>query len=563
MALPTPARVQERTGAQIFVEQLKIHGAEVVFCVPGESYLAILDALYDASESIKLITCRQEGGAAYAADAYGKLTGKPGICLVTRGPGASNAAAGLHTARQDSTPLLLCIGQVPRRQSNREAFQEIDYRAMFGSIAKWVEQIEDARRIPEVVSRAMQIATSGRPGPVVLVLPEDMQRDLVVTTDAATYQPASAAPTPQSIETLWQLLREAERPMMLLGREGWTAPEALTQIETFASDNALPAAVSFRAQDQFNNDHPNYVGALGVGGNPKLNQRMREADLILMIGTRPDALTVNRYELMEVPRPQQKLIHVYPDPNEIGRVYQPHLAICSTTAEFAAAVAAGPTIDGSHRLTWLHEARRDFEEYIVPTPTPGDVNLGEVLAFLRARLPHDTIISNGAGNYTAWCHRYLLFRRPGTQLAPINGTMGYGVPAAVGAQLLFPDRTVICIAGDGCFLMNGQEFATAVRYNLPIICVVVNNNMLGTIRMHQELHFPGRVSGTMLTNPNFAAYAEAFGGHGEVVEKTGDFPAAFERAIVAKKPAILELRVDPEALSVARTLSEVRAGREK
>ena len=559
MAGSAIAPLLKRTGAEVFVDQLKIHGTEAVFCVPGESYLAILDALYDAGDRIKLVTCRQEGGAAFAADAYGKLTGKPGICMVTRGPGASNAAAGLHTARQDSTPLLLCIGQVPREQFNREAFQEIDYRAMFGPLSKWVEQIEDARRIPEIVSRAMHIATSGRPGPVVLVLPEDMQRDVVAVADAAPYQSATAAPTAQGLQTLRQLLREAERPIMLLGREGWASPEALAQLETFASDNALPVAVSFRAQDQFNNDHPNYIGATGVGGNPLLNKRIEDADLILMVGARPDALTVNRYTVMDVPRPRQTLIHVHPDPNEIGRIYQPDLPICATRAEFAAEVVALPPVEGNNRALWLHEARGEFEEFVVPTSSPGDVNFGEILAFLREHLPHNAIITNGAGNYTGWCHRYFLFRQPGTQLAPINGTMGYGMPAAVAAKTVHPDRPVVCFAGDGCFLMNGQEFATAMKYDLPIVCIVVNNNMLGTIRMHQEMHFPERISGTTLTNPDFAAYAQAFGGYGEVVEKTADFPAAFERAVVAGKPAIVELKVDPEAISVAKTLSEVQA----
>lgn len=551
-------KIIERTGAQVLVDQLKLHGVGAAFTVPGESFLAVLDALYDAADTIKLITCRQEGGAAYAAEAYGKLTGKPGIAFVTRGPGATNASIGVHAARQDSTPMILFVGQVPRAQLEREAFQEIDYRQMFGSIAKWASQIEDARRIPEYVSRAFHIATSGRPGPVVLALPEDMQIDRVTVADAVPYQTPRAYPAPADMERIRDLLAQAQRPLMIAGYCGWTVA-GIANLRAFVAENNIPVAASFRCQDLIDNECPQYVGSTGVGGNPQLDARVRDADLLLLVGTRPDALTVARYGLMDVPRPRQKLVHVYPDGNELGKVYQADVPVLATLDEFAAAARQMQLLDSAAWSPWLRAARREYEAYIQPTEVPGAVNFGEVLTWLAQRLPTDAIITNGAGVYTAWCHRFGRFYEPFTQLAPIVGSMGYGVPAAVAAKVRHPERIVVSFAGDGCFLMNGQELATAMMYGLNFICVIVNNNMLGTIRLHQERHYPGRVSGTTLVNPDFADYARAFGAHGEVVVATSDFPAAFERALASGKPALIELRVDPEALSPTETLSGVRS----
>jgi len=534
-----------------------MHGADTVFCVPGESYLAVLDALYDASDSIRLITCRQEGGAAYAAEAYGKLTGRPGICFVTRGPGATNASIGVHAARQDSTPMILFVGQVPRDQLERAAFQEIDYRQMFGGIAKWASQIEDARRIPEMISRAFHVATSGRPGPVVLALPEDMQHDRVAAPDAVAYQRAKAWPAPTDLDKLHAMLAAAERPLAIVGQCGWTV-DGLAALQTFIEKAQLPTAAAFRCQDLIDNGSDCYIGATGVGANPQLNARVQEADLVLLIGARPDALTVSRYALLDVPQPRQRLGHVYPDPDELGRIYQADLPICATLSEFAHALQSLDPVDGAAWEKWRQAGRAEYLQYIQPTATPGAVNFGEVLAHLRERLPADAIQTNGAGNYTAWCHRFGSFSQPRTQLAPIVGSMGYGVPAAVAAKAVHPERVVVAFAGDGCFLMNGQELATAMKYGLNFICIVVNNNMLGTIRMHQERHYPERISGTTLVNPDFSAYAAAFGAHGEVVERTEDFPAAFERALASGKPALIELRVDPEALTPTQSLSEVR-----
>lgn len=547
----------ERTGAQILVDQLKIHGAKTVFCVPGESYLHVLDALYDASDSIRLISCRQEGGAAYAAEAYGKLTGQPGLCFVTRGPGATNASIGVHTAYQGATPMILFIGQVARGHTDREAFQEIDYRRMFGQMTKWVSQIDDARRIPEYVSRAFHLAVSGRPGPVALALPVDMLAERAVVPDAGPYRRARAAPAPDDMRELRAMLAEAERPLMMVGLGGWT-PEAAQDIRAFAGANNLPSVAAFRSQDLIDNRAGYYLGATGVGGNPALDERVKSADFLLIVGARADELTTRGYTMIAIPRPKQKMVHVYPDPDELGRVYQADLLINATMPEFAAAAKQLPPLDGTRWAAWVKAGRETYVNYVKPTAAPGQVNFAEILAYLNKNVPANTLITNGAGNYTAWVHRFYEFSEPGTQVAPISGAMGYGVPAAIGAKLVYPERMVLAFAGDGCFLMNGQELATAVQYGLNIIFIVVNNNMLGTIRMHQERNFPGRVSGTTLVNPDFAAYARAFGAYGEVVERTEDFPAAFERALAARRPALIELRVDPEALTPNATLSGTR-----
>jgi len=547
----------QRTGAKILVDQLAIHDVDTIFCVPGESYLAVLDALYDA-ERIRLVSCRQEGGAAFMTEAYGKLTGRPGVGFVTRGPGACNASIGVHTAFHDSTPMVLFIGQVARTFAGREAFQEIDYRRMFGPIAKWVAQIDDPRRLPELVGRAFQLAVSGRPGPVVLALPEDMLVDVVSVSDATHYQRIQAHPSVEQLEALRGLLGQAERPLMIVGGGDWSE-DATLDIRAFAEANRLPTIAAFRAQDIVDNHASYYVGALGVGANPALAQRVKDCDLLLTVGDRMSELDTEDYTMLDIPRPRQRLIHVHPDPAELGRVYQPALAILSGMREFAAAARALPHVDGARWAGWLAAARAEYDAYLKPSPMPGSLDLAEVLGYLSQRLPHDAIITNGAGNYTAWCHRFYQFSSYRSQVAPVNGTMGYGVPAAVAAKLVHPERVVVAFAGDGCFLMNGQELATAMHYGANIVVLVINNGMYGTIRMHQELHYPDRPIGTALTNPSFVAYAEAFGAYGELVERTEDFAPAFERALAVGRPALLELRIDPDAISPRTTLGAIRA----
>jgi acetolactate synthase-1/2/3 large subunit len=555
---PSNARPSNtRTGGQILVDQLKIHGADLAFCVPGESYLAVLDALYDARATIRLIVCRHEGGAANMAEAYGKLTGRPGICFVTRGPGATNASIGVHTAFQDSTPMILFIGQVGRGMVEREAFQEIDYRRMFGQMAKWVAAIDDPARIPEFVTRAFQTATSGRPGPVVLALPEDMLTEAAEATDAARFAPVQAHPGPGDMARLRVMLAEAKRPMLIVGGGGWSA-EVAEGMRAFVEANNLPIACAWRRQDSFDNHHPNYIGDVGLGINPPLAERVKASDLLIVVGPRLGEMTTGGYTLLEVPRPRQALIHVLPGAEELGRVYQPTLAINASPAHFAAAARALAPVDHKAWDASVREAHQHYLAHLKHQPAPGALDMGDVMATIRAALPADAILCNGAGNYAVWAHRFYRFRRFGTQLAPTSGAMGYGVPAAVAAKLIYPDRAVVCFSGDGCFLMTGQEIATAVQYDAAVVFLVVNNGMYGTIRMHQEREYPGRVWGTDLRNPDFAAYARAFGATGEIVERTADFAPAFARALAAGKPALIELRVDPEAISPRTTLSAIR-----
>jgi acetolactate synthase-1/2/3 large subunit len=555
------SQLTPRTGGQILVDQLLAQGVERATCVPGESYLAVLDALHDAE--IDLLVCRQEGGAAMMADAYGKLTGRPGICFVTRGPGAANASPGIHIAMQDSTPMIVFVGQVERGMRGREAFQELDYKEVFGGMAKWAVEIDDAARIPEIVARAFRVALQGRPGPVVVALPEDVLTDMATVADAPRVEPAEAAPGEAEMAKLAALLAEATRPILVLGGSGWSE-EARDVMIGFSERFGMPVTTTFRRSALFPADHANYAGDLGVGPSPKLARRVKEADLVLLVGGRFSEQQSASYTLIDVPVPRQKLVHVYPDAGELGRVYQPALAIMATPRAFAGALARLPT---PNRLAWSESTRGARAEYLdwtgKPRPLPGAFQLGEAMTYLRERLPQDAIIANGAGNYATWVHRYYRFRRFATQLAPTSGSMGYGTPAAVMAKRQCPDRIVVAFAGDGCFLMNGQEFATAVQYDLGIIVVIVDNAMYGTIRMHQELHYPRRISGTALKNPDFAAYAKAFGGHGERVERTQDFAPAFERALASGKPSILHCIVDPEALTPARTLSEIRAAGEK
>jgi acetolactate synthase I/II/III large subunit len=545
-----------RTAAEVLVDQLIIHGAHHVFCVPGESYIAALDAMHD--REIAVTVCRHESGAAIMAEACGKATGRPGICFVTRGPGATNAAAGLHIARQDSTPLILFVGQIARDMREREAFQELDYRAVFGSIAKWATEIDDPARIPELISRAFYVATSGRPGPVVIALPEDMLVERVAVPDAPAFEPVETWPGATDMSRLQKLLWAAERPIVLLGGSRWSET-ACAAVTRFAERFALPVATTFRRAHLFDPAHPCYAGDLGIGPNPKLLARVKGADLIVLVGGRLGEMPSQSYTLLEIPAPRQTLVHVFPGVEELGRVYHAHLAINAAPTAFAAALEG---LQPPNDVRWHDQtpiAHADFLAWTdVPTKVPGAVNLGEIVAGLRERLPADAVICNGAGNFSIWVHRYHRYRRYGTQLAPASGSMGYGVPAAVGMKRLAPERTVIAFAGDGDFLMTGQEFATAVQYDLPVIIVVVDNGMYGTIRMHQERHYPGREIATGLQNPDFAAYARAFGGWGITVEKTADFFPAFEAAQKSGKPAILHLKVDPEALTPAMSLTATR-----
>lgn len=556
-----------RPGGRILVDALCIHGVDTVFGVPGESYLAALDAFYDLRAEIRFITCRQEGGASYMAEAYGKLTGRPGVCFVTRGPGAANASVGVHTAYQDSTPMILLVGQVARGHLGREAFQEVDYRGMFGALAKWVVQIDEAARLPELLSQAFHRAVNGRPGPVVVVLPEDMLTDVVAVRDVAGYQRVAPAASGADLARLCELLSAARRPLLILGGGGWTA-QAVADLRAFAEAAALPVATSFRCQDLFDNRHAQYAGDLGLGTSTALKRYVAESDLLLVVGARLGDVTTGGYSLVEAPSPAQALIHVHAGIEEIGRVYRPTLGINAGMAEFArqlagigrAAQAPGvvePWGDRPWRALTAELHARCVES-LRAAPVPGRVQLAEIVRWLSARLPDDAIITTGAGNYTAWVHRFYRHRSFRTQLSPTNGSMGYGVPAAIAAKLQAPERLVVAFAGDGCFLMNGQELATAVQYGAAVVIIVVNNGMYGTIRMHQERAYPQRVLGTDLSNPDFAALARAFGAHGETVVDTAEFAAAFERALAAGGPALIELRVDPEAVTPERSLAQIR-----
>ena len=543
-----------RAGGHILADQLKVLGADTVFCVPGESFLNLLDGLYDHEDSIRTIVCRQEGGAANMAEAYAKLTGKPGICAVPRGPGATDAMNGVHTAFQDSTPMIVLIGQVGRTMLDREAFQEMDYRRVFGQMAKWVAQIDDARRIPEYLSRAWKTALSGRPGPVVLALPEDMLRDVVEVDDLVARPTAQPAPTPDSMSDLGARLATAKTPLMLVGGPGWSADVAKKAM-AFAERMGLPVATSFRCQDYVDNDHPHYVGVLGIAPLPALRKRIaEEVDLLLVIGSRLGEMTTQGYELLNIPDPQMDFIHVHPAAEELGQVYNPTLAIQSSAGAFFDAALQLPA--RPHHTAWVTDQRADYDAFLEPVQVPGDVNMSEVIAHITTTMPADTILTNGAGNYTVWGHRFHRHRAYRTQLAPTSGSMGYGVPAGIAAKIAAPERPVIAIAGDGCFLMSAQEMATARLYGADVIYLVVNNGMLGTIRMHQERTHPDRKMGTDLFNPDFVAYAGSFGIGGERVEKTAVFPAALERAKAAKGGYLIELIVDPEALTPSQTLAQ-------
>lgn len=545
-----------RSGGEVLVSALRINGVDRVFCVPGESYIAVLDALHDVP-SIGVVTCRHEAGAANMAEADGKMTGRPGISFVTRGPGATHASTGVHTAMQDSTPMILFIGQVARGFRGREAFQEIDYVQMFGAVAKWVAQIDDARRLPELVTRAFAVAMSGRPGPVVLALPEDMLRDEVDVADLARANAGGAHPGSEEIARLHAMLSESERPLVVLGGSGWDAASCGV-VRRFVKKSDLPATCTFRRQSLLDNCDEHYVGDMGVGINPALAKRIRDADLIVAIGGRLSEAPTSGYSLIESPRPKQRLVHVHADPNELGRVFQADLAINATPRNFAAAIDTLEGVDGRRWRDWRRAARADYEASLQPSLDGGALDLAKIVRYLSECLPGDAILCNGAGNFAAWLHRFFQFKTFGTQLAPTSGAMAYGVPAAVAAKLRYPDRIVIAWAGDGDFMMSGHELATAMQYRAAIVVVVINNGMLATIRMHQELAYPGRVSGTDLRNPDFVALARAYGAHAELVETTAEFAPAFDRAVATGVPALLELRVDPELISTRTTISKIR-----
>jgi acetolactate synthase-1/2/3 large subunit len=546
-----------RTGGQLIVDQLLTHGAELAFCVPGESYLPVLDALYTVRDRIRLITCRHESGAANMAEAYGKMTGKPGICLVTRGPGATNASIGVHTAFQDSTPMILLIGQVGTDFLEREAFQEIDYRRMFGPMSKWVAQIDRTDRIPEFIARAYQVATSGRNGPVVLALPEDVLTGTAQVADARQWQRVESAPSPAALTQLSEMLREAQRPFLIVGNSGWNEA-ACNNLRRFVETQQIPVGCEFRSQDLFDNAHPCYAGDVGIGINPKLAQRIKASDLLIVLGGRLGEITTSGYELIAGPVPTQKLVHIYPDAEELGRFYLADLMIGATMTVMAEALAQLPRVTREQSATHAASAHSDYREWQARKEIPGKVQMWDVIQHLDRVLPPDVIVTNGAGNYATWAHRFHRYRGFRTQLAPASGAMGYGVPAAIAAKALYPNRAVVAFAGDGCFLMTGQELATAVQYGINVIIIVVNNNMYGTIRMHQEREFPARVHGTSLVNPDFSAYAKAFGAHGELVESTEEFAPAFERALAAGKPALIEIRIDPEGITPNATLNSIR-----
>ena len=548
----------ERSGGQILVASLLAQGATHAFGVPGESFLDVLDALHDVRDRLQFYICRQEGGAAYMAEAYGKLTGKPGLLFVTRGPGATNAAIGIHTAAQDSSPLIAFIGQVGTDMMDREAFQEIDYRQMFGPVAKWAAQIDRAERIPEYVAHAWRMAISGRPGPVVLALPEDMLTAKAVCEDAPRVEAVSSAPSPASSAAAHALLRNAAAPLVIVGGSRWDRASC-DALMRFAEASGLPVAAAFRHQDLFDNRHPQYAGDVGIGINPKLAARVRDADVLLVIGERLGEMTTSGYTLLQAPLPRQRLVHVHPSPDELGRVYQPEVAIASTPGEFLAAMEAMPPLARTEWREQCSAANADYAAWRAPRPVPGDVDMWRIMLWLDERLPDDAILTNGAGNYTVWVHRLYRYRSFRTELAPYSGAMGYGVPAAVAAKAVHADRIVVSFNGDGCYLMNGQELATAVQYGLAVIFVVIDNGMYGTIRMHQERNYPGRVSGTDLVNPDFAALARAYGAHGETVVRTEEFAPAFERALAAGRPALLHVKIDPQALTMSASLDAIRA----
>jgi acetolactate synthase I/II/III large subunit len=543
-----------RSGGRLVVDALLAHGARRVFGVPGESFLPILDALFDVRGRLEFVTCRHEHGAAMMAEAHGKLTGEPGVCLVTRGPGACNAAIGVHTAFQDSTPMLLLVGQVERRFLGREAFQEVDLAAMFRPLAKVALQIERTDQIPDAMAAAMHSARSGRPGPVVLALPEDVLADHGTVPDAPPRRAEELPPDPGRMERLHRMLGDASRPIMLVGG-GWTEASR-ADILAFAEANRLPICCGFRRNDIIDNSHPCFVGELGIGANPALVARVRRADLLLAVGTRIGEAASQGYTLPSESGPE--LVHVHPDPAELGRVFAPALAIPASSARFAVAARRLAPIRSERWRDWAAGARSDYLADSEPMATASALDLGQVMAYLRRVLPADAIVTVDAGNFSGWPQRFLRFGGGRRLLGAANGAMGYGVPAAIAAKLHHSEKMVVACVGDGGFGMTGQELATAIRHGAAPIVLLFDNGMYGTIRMHQERSYPDRVIGTALSNPDFASLAAAYGAHGERVERTEEFSPAFERATKAGRAAVIELRADPEMISTRTTLSRLR-----
>ena len=557
------APLKRRTGGQVLVDQLLIHGADTAYCVPGESYLEVLDALHDVQDRFTLINARHEAGAANMAETYGKLHGTPGICMVTRGPGACHAAIGVHIAQQDSTPMILLVGQIARDTTDREAFQEVDYRAMFGPIAKWATQIDDASRVPEYMARAFRVATSGRPGPVVIALPEDMLTEIVEVADARPYSATQAQLSTANVDALKDEIAQAKRPLMLLGGSGWTE-DAAAAITRFAETNNIPVATSFRRQDIVHNLSPVFAGDFGTSTAPTLFAHQKEADLLIVIGARLGEMTTKTYTTLQSPNPDTRLVHLHPDADEIGRVYSPDLGFAASPA--AAASALGD-IDLGRADDWQDWCAKLHGDYLTDTDSPNgaewELDMGVALCQIRDSLPQDTIVTLDAGNHTGWAQRYLRFGRPGRIVGSTCGAMGYSVPAGVSAALAHKDQLVLSFVGDGGFMMSGQELATAAQYGATPIVLLFNNGIYGTIRMHQERDHPERISGTTLINQDFCKMAEGYGAHAERVTKTADFAAAFDRARASGRPALIELVTNPEQISTRTTITKLRDAAKK
>lgn len=547
----------KRHGGKILSDQLVKLGVKRVFSVPGESFLAALDGLYDSD--IQNVVCRHEGGAAMMAEAYGKMTGQPGVCFVTRGPGATNASAGVHIAMQDSTPMVLFIGQIDNRHTDRETFQEVDYRAMFGDLAKWVAQVDQTDRLPEYIARAFRVATSGRPGPVVLALPENMLSAESDVPDFAGAMDIVSDVSEASIEDILQRLSAAKCPLVIAGGPHWSA-KSQRDLERFAEASGLPIAASFRRQDMIANSHPNYVGDLNVGINPKLAQRVRDTDCLLLLGTRFGDIATQAYMLVDPADPQKTILHIHADAEEMGRVYGVDAGLVARADHVIGLMAdIASKIDWPETLfNWTTAARADYEAWLTPQESPGDVKQELVIKWLSDDLPKDAILTNGAGNYAAWLHRYFVYKQYGTQLAPTSGSMGYGFPAAISASLQHPDRDVVCLAGDGCFQMTCNEMSTAIQHGAKPIVIVMNNGRYGTIRMHQEKTYAGRVSGTDLASPDFAAFARSYGGHGETVQTQAEFAPAFDRARASGVASVIEIKLDPDVLATGMALSDLK-----
>ncbi len=552
-AADTAVTSTQRNGGEILVAALRVNGITRMFGVPGESALPVFDATYGDDAPVRFVQCRHESTASHMAEADGKLSGLPGVCVVSRGPGATHAMIGVHTAWQDSTPMILLVGQVPREHAGREAFQEMDYVKLFADTTKWAAQINSADLIPEFVNRAVAIAMQGRPGPVVLAIPEDVLSELSSAPDARPVQVATAAPSDAQLKKTLELLQAAKRPLIIAGNIGVT-DEASLQLQAFAERNDVPVIAGFRSQDVMNNTSEKYVGDISLGGSRVLFARVKSADFILVIGDRLGDITTQHYTLVDAPTPAQTIVHVFPGAEDLGRVYTPALAIQSNSSEFIAALAKAAPLQSAGWADWRRDLRAEYVTYQdKPAPVSG-LDMSQVVKHLNEVLADDAVVTNGAGNYSIWVHRFYRYRGRGTQLAPKSGAMSYGLPAAIAAKLRFPERQVVCFAGDGCFMMASPEFSTAVQQNLPIVVIVVNNAMYGSIRMHQELNFPGRPSGTELLNPNFAALAQAYGVHGEVVEHHDAFPAAYARAVATNGPAIIELRTEPNQITPDRCL---------